>query len=65
MRQARFLAELKAGNSIAAKIAMMAMTTRSSIKVKALRDSFPRRFDATARGVRREGADLAAFMRSG
>jgi hypothetical protein len=31
------LAVARAGNNIAAKIAMMAMTTRSSINVKALR----------------------------
>src|SRR5579862_8278432 len=35
IRSARFLAALKAGNNIAARMAMMAMTTRSSIKVKA------------------------------
>lgn len=35
-RRPRSLALLKAGNSIAAKIAMIAITTRSSIKVNAL-----------------------------
>src|SRR4030095_9627752 len=34
-RKARFLALLNAGNNMPARIAMMAMTTSSSIKVKA------------------------------
>ena len=48
IRIARSFALLKAGNNIAAKIAMMAMTTNSSIKVKA--------------DARRDGAGSGEFM---
>jgi hypothetical protein len=41
VRLAFSLARLKAGNNIAARIAMIAMTTSSSINVKAVATSLP------------------------
>ena len=64
MRCALTLARLRAGNSIAANIAMMAMTTSNSIKVNPRRKIFIRLFIKSfpAAPLRAAGSDLTYLI---